>query len=71
MISVKNVPQLFEASFIPEHKLKFNPQYYLLLEGDDLKTDDPLKAIEMFEMVVDLETKRGDVVKWYVIYVFM
>jgi hypothetical protein len=36
-----------------------------------LKTDDPLKAIEMFEMVVDLETKRGDVVKWYVIYIFM
>jgi hypothetical protein len=25
----------------------------------------------MFEMVVDLETKRGDVVKWYVICIFM
>jgi hypothetical protein len=33
-------------------------------EGDDLKLEDPLKAIEMFEKVVDLETARGDVVKW-------
>ena len=35
-----------------------------LIEGDDLKREDPSKAIEMFEKVVDLETKRGDVVKW-------
>lgn len=35
-----------------------------LIEGDDLKQEDPSKAIEMFEKVVDLETKRGDVVKW-------
>ena len=33
-------------------------------EGDDLKTEDPIKAIEMFEKVVNLEEKRGDVVKW-------
>ena len=34
-------------------------------EGDDLKSEDPKKAIEMFERVVELETKRGDQVKWY------
>ena len=33
-------------------------------EGDDLKDDDPKKAIELFEKVVDLETKRGETVKW-------
>jgi hypothetical protein len=43
----------------------FIPNNFLELEeGDDLKFEDPLKAIEMFEKVVDLETKRGDVVKW-------
>lgn len=35
-----------------------------LTEGDDLRTDNPTKAIEMFEKVVDLETKLGDQVKW-------
>jgi predicted NACHT family NTPase len=39
-------------------------EFYRLTEGDDLKQEDPSKAIEMFEKVVDLETKRGDVVKW-------
>ena len=33
-------------------------------EGDDLKNENPSKAIEMFEKVVDLETKLGDQVKW-------
>ena len=33
-------------------------------EGDDLKHDQPKKAIELFEKVVELEAKRGDVVKW-------
>lgn len=43
----------------------FIPNNFIELEeGDDLKFEDPLKAIEMFEKVVDLETKRGDVVKW-------
>ncbi len=34
------------------------------LEGDDLKSENPTKAIDMFEKVVDLETKLGDQVKW-------
>ena len=42
--------------------MTWNDTYFA--EGDDLKTEDPLKAIEMFEKVVDLEEKRGDVVKW-------
>lgn len=33
-------------------------------EGDDVKYEEPKKAIELFEKVVELETKRGDVVKW-------
>mmetsp|Transcript_31789 Transcript_31789/g.53628 ORF Transcript_31789/g.53628 Transcript_31789/m.53628 type:complete len:462 (-) Transcript_31789:41-1426(-) len=33
-------------------------------EGDDLKSDNPEKAIEMFEKVVELETSLGDQVKW-------
>ena len=36
------------------------------IEGDDLKSDNPSKAIEMFEKVVELETNLGDQVKWYV-----
>ncbi len=38
----------------------------ICLEGDDLKSDNPTKAIEMFEKVVELETNRGDQVKWFV-----
>lgn len=34
------------------------------LEGDDLRNENPRKAIEMFEKVVELETKLGDIVKW-------
>ena len=34
-------------------------------EGEDLKNDDPSKAIEMFEKVVEMETQMGDEVKWY------
>jgi hypothetical protein len=40
--------------------------YKFHAEGDDLKTDDPKKAIEMFERVVQMETELGDQVKWYV-----
>lgn len=43
------------------HTIKTN------IEGDDLKTDDPKKAIEMFERVVEMETEQGDQVKWYFI----
>ena len=43
--------------------IELENSYY---EGDDLKNDDPTKAIEMFEKVVEMETKQGDVVKWYV-----
>lgn len=43
-----------------------NIEYYflLLIEGDDVKNDDPKQAIELFEKVVELETKVGDQVKW-------
>lgn len=41
--------------------IELENSYY---EGDDLKNDDPTKAIEMFEKVVEMETKQGDVVKW-------
>lgn len=33
-------------------------------EGDDFKTDNPKKAVELFEKVVTLETARGSEVKW-------
>jgi COP9 signalosome complex subunit 2 len=33
-------------------------------EGDDCKTDQPAKALEMFAKVVELETERGTEVKW-------
>lgn len=41
--------------------IELENSYY---EGDDLKNEDPPKAIEMFEKVVDMETKLGDQVKW-------
>ncbi len=34
------------------------------LEGDDLKGEDPERAIDMFEKVVTMETEHGDQVKW-------
>lgn len=37
---------------------------YCELEGEDLKTENPKKAIEMFEKVVSLEASQGDQVKW-------
>lgn len=33
-------------------------------EGDDLKNENPKKAIELFEQVVEQETAKGDQVKW-------
>jgi hypothetical protein len=36
----------------------------LYTEGDDLRNENPSKAIEMFEKVVEMETKQGDQVKW-------
>lgn len=36
----------------------------IIVEGDDLKADNPREAIELFEKVVDLETKLGEQVKW-------
>ena len=35
-------------------------------EGDDLMSENPKKATELFEKVVQLETARGDQVKWCV-----
>jgi hypothetical protein len=34
-------------------------------EGDDLRNENPSASIELFIKVVDMETKRGDDVKWY------
>jgi hypothetical protein len=31
-----------------------------------VKSDDPQQAIRLFEKVVELETKQGDQVKWFV-----
>jgi len=36
----------------------------LNIEGDDEKLDNPAAAIEKFERVVELETARGDEIKW-------
>mmetsp|Transcript_28988 Transcript_28988/g.89619 ORF Transcript_28988/g.89619 Transcript_28988/m.89619 type:complete len:455 (-) Transcript_28988:33-1397(-) len=33
-------------------------------EGDDCRADDPRKACELFEKVVELEQARGDEIKW-------
>ncbi|CAM9145794.1 unnamed protein product, partial [Phaeothamnion confervicola] len=33
-------------------------------EGDDFRQDQPKKALELFEKVVQLETELGDEVKW-------
>lgn len=33
-------------------------------EADDIRGGNPSKAVELFEKVVDLETNRGDEVKW-------
>ena len=52
--------------------LKYNPwsttaiKILYILEGEDLQNENPIKAIEMFEQVVDLETKLGDDVTWFV-----
>ena len=33
-------------------------------EGEDLKQSKPLDAIAMFEKVVELEKRHGDIIKW-------
>jgi hypothetical protein len=38
---------------------------FCVVEGDDLKIENPKKAIEMFEKVVQLENNLGDQVKWF------
>ena len=44
-----------------DDKIAIENAYY---EGDDLKSEDPSKACELFEKVVALEGERGDEVKW-------
>ena len=44
-----------------DDKIAIENAYY---EGDDLKSEDPQKACELFEKVVTLEGERGDEVKW-------
>jgi hypothetical protein len=36
-----------------------------------LKNENPKKAIEMFEKVVQLENNLGDQVKWFCLHVFL
>jgi hypothetical protein len=43
----------------------FVTKLFFDVEGDDLKSENPKKAIEMFEKVVELETNLGDQVKWF------
>lgn len=35
-------------------------------EADDYRTENPAKAVELFERVIELETAQGDEVKWYI-----
>ena len=44
-----------------DDKIAIENAYY---EGDDLKSENPQQACELFEKVVQLEGERGDEVKW-------
>jgi hypothetical protein len=59
LIEIENC---FYGKFILS-KISLNSMTKVILEGEDLKTENPRKAIEMFEKVVALETKLGDQVK--------
>lgn len=50
-----------EGNGLTDELIEIENAFY---EGDDLKTENPKKAIELFKKVVELETKRGDTVKW-------
>lgn len=55
-------PLIVVTTFLTEHIA----MHSRTTEGDDLRSENPRKAIEMFEKVVSLETAQGDQVKWYV-----
>lgn len=55
MVNEINCPLPFRLNFVS-----------ICTEGDDLKSENPSKAIENFEKVVVMETARGDQVKWYI-----
>mmetsp|Transcript_18201 Transcript_18201/g.18258 ORF Transcript_18201/g.18258 Transcript_18201/m.18258 type:complete len:453 (+) Transcript_18201:134-1492(+) len=50
-----------EEGGIEDELIEIENAFY---EGDDYKSENPKKAIELFEKVVDLETARGSEVKW-------
>jgi COP9 signalosome complex subunit 2 len=52
-----------EEDNVQDEAIEIENAFY---EGDDYKTENPKKAIEMFEKVVAMETARGEEVKWYV-----
>ena len=47
---------------VMDELIEIENAYY---EGDDLRVENPSAAIELFIKVVDMETRRGDDVKWY------
>lgn len=62
-LMIRNISSSSLSSYL---KLSNNDVFwlFLLLEGDDLRKDDPVKAIEMFEKVVAMESQLGSEVKW-------
>eukprot|EP01036_Dinobryon_divergens_P016341 gene16341-22146_t len=50
-----------EVGGVEDELIEIENAFY---EGDDFKSDNPRKAIELFEKVVELEKKRGSEVKW-------
>ena len=44
-----------------DERIELENSYY---EGDDIKGEDPHRAIELFNKVVEIETKLGENVKW-------
>ncbi len=39
-----------------------------LIEGDDLKNENPARAIELLEKVAEMEKNLGTQVKWYLLF---
>mmetsp|Transcript_1712 Transcript_1712/g.5927 ORF Transcript_1712/g.5927 Transcript_1712/m.5927 type:complete len:443 (-) Transcript_1712:201-1529(-) len=46
---------------VADDEIEIENSFY---EADDCRQDDPARAIELFERVVELETSKGDEVKW-------
>uniref|UniRef100_A0A6V1ITC2 PCI domain-containing protein n=1 Tax=Heterosigma akashiwo TaxID=2829 RepID=A0A6V1ITC2_HETAK len=50
-----------EDGDVQDDRIEIENAFY---EGDDLRQDKPQQAIELLQKVVDLETAKGDEVKW-------